>query len=237
MQRTKIDFSENGQDHMKHSVFSFIALAAAGMAGLLCMCSTTLLAGGNSSQTGNSGLVVSSLSQTVSGTTRPAAHVSVYSQSYLPYVNTPGLCDSVIADDSGHFTFAGLPQGYFSILANDTVSGTTGFMSPVPVFPDVSFADTIDTLRQPGFIAGTLTDTAGKALALSYVFINGSPFYSVTKNTGEFLLGPMPSGTYTLQFYANFTADANGMLVQVSKFVPQNGTATVFPDSISSWHW
>lgn len=222
---------------MKQSVFSFIALAAAGMAGLLFMCSPAPLAGGNSSQTGNSGLVVSSLSQTVCGTTRPATHVSVYSQSYMPYQAASGFCDSVTADDSGRFAFPGLPQGYFSILANDTVSGTTGFMSPVPVFPDSSFADTIDTLRRPGFIAGTLTDTAGNALALSYVFINGSPFYAVTKNNGDFLLGPIPSGTYTMQFYANFTADRNGALVQVSKFVPQNGTATVFPDSIYQWHW
>jgi hypothetical protein len=215
-----------------------IRVIAAGLSAFLCLCSTPPLAGGNSSQTGNAGITVASVSQSISGTTRPGARVSIYGQSYLPYASPPGFCDSAAADDSGRFAFAAVPQGYVNLLVNDESRSATGFIKNIPAFADSVFADTINTLKHPGLLAGIATDSAGLALALSYVYVSGSPFYTVTKNDGEFLLGPLPAGSYTIGLFANFkVTPANpDQLIATFTTVADTSSAVVYPDSISTWH-
>jgi hypothetical protein len=220
-------------------ILSIIKVTAVGTIAMFCMCSIGPLAGGNSSQTGNNGIAVASLSQNISGTTRPGARVSIYGQSYLPYVTPPGFCDSTFADDSGRFAFAAVPQqGYVNLLVNDEPRGAAGFIKNIPVFLDSVFADTIETLRHPGLLAGTATDSAGLALALSYVYVPGSPFYTVTKNNGAFLLGPLPEGSYKIGLFANFkVASVNpGQLIPAFTIAADTSSAVVYPDSISTWH-
>jgi hypothetical protein len=219
-------------------IFFIIKAAAVGTIALMCMCSIGPLAGGNSSQTGNNGIAVASLSQTISGTTRPHAHVSIYGRSYLPYSTIPGFCDSTFADDSGRFAFAAVPQGYVNLLVNDDSLGRTGFIKDIPVFADSVFTDTIDTLRHPGLLAGTATDSAGLALALSYVYVPGSPFYTVTRNDGRFLLGPLPAGSYEISLFANFKVVdiKSGQLAPAFTIAADTSSAVVYPDSISTWH-
>ena len=215
-----------------------IKVLAIGASAALCLCSMSPLAGGNSSQTGNSGITVASVSQSISGTTRPGALVSIYGRSYLPYATPPGFCDSTFADDSGRFAFAGIPQGYVSLLVNDEPRGVTGFIKNIPVFADSTFADTIDTLKHPGLLTGIATDAAGLALALSYVYVPGSPFYAVTRNDGEFLLGPLPAGSYTIGLFANFkVVNVNPVqLITAFTMIADTSSAVVYPDSISTWH-
>ncbi len=223
---------------MKIMMNFFVQAMLVTLVALLCACSSAPLAGGNSSQTGNAGITVASLSQNISGTTRPGALVFIYGRSYLPYATPPGFRDSTFADDSGRFAFTPDTQGYVNLIVNDELHGTTGFIKNIPVFADSAFTDTIDTLKHPGLLAGIATDSAGSALALSYVYVPGSPFYTVTRNDGQFLLGPLPAGSYTIGLFANFVvANANpDQLIATFTTVADTSSAVVYPDSISTWH-
>lgn len=211
----------------------------AGICALACMCSAPPLAGGNSSQTGNAGITVASLAQSISGVTAPNARISIYEQDFKPYLTPSGYSDSVVADDSGRYSFSPAQNGYYNLIVYNDRNGGAGFVPHIPLFADSTFSDTVDTLRQPGFISGTAMDTTGNIFPLSYVFIDGSPFYTVTKNNGGFLLGPLPPGTYLTGFYANFQVanPATGSMVQMANVVTKATVVTVLPDSISQWNW
>jgi hypothetical protein len=117
--------------------------------------------------------------------------------------------------------------------------GCAAFIPRIPVFIDSLFRDTLDTLKKPGFISGTAKDTAGMTYPLSYIFIDGTPFYTVTKNNGDFLLGPLPEGTYATGLFANFQV-ANiktDPIVQMASFRTDTTVITVASDSVSAWHW
>jgi hypothetical protein len=219
--------------------FHLIKIVAIGLSAVLCQCSISPFAGGNSSQTGNNGLVISSRTQSISGTTAPGARLSIYDQNFRPYLTPSGFCDSTIADEDGRFAFSPGHDGYYNLLVYDIHDGGAGFVQHIPVFAGSVFADTLDTLRQQGFIAGTATDSAGTAYPLSYVYIDGSPFYTVTRNNGDFQLGPLPAGTYTTGFFANFKV-ANiytGSIEQMTSVRTDATVITVFPDSVSILHW
>ena len=219
-------------------ILSIIKVTAVGTIALFCMCSMSPLAGGNSSQTGNNGIAVAALAKTITGTTRPGVQVSIFGHAYLPYATPPGFCDSTFADDSGRFAFAAVPEGHVNLLVNDGLRGTAGFIRNIPVFADSAFTDTIDTLKHPGLLAGTATDSAGLALALSYVYVPGSPFYTVTRNDGQFLLGPLPAGCYEISLFANFKVMdiKSGQLAPAFTIFADTSSAVVYPDSISTWH-
>ena len=219
-------------------ILSIIKAMAVGITALFCMCTLAPLAGGNSSQTGNNGIAVASVSQNISGTTRPGARISIYDQNYRAYKTPSGVCDSTIADDSGRFVFSIALEGHYNLLVQDVHRGGTAFIPRIPVFVDSVYRDTVDTLRHPGFIAGVATDTLGRTFALSYVFINGSPFYTVTKNNGDFLLGPLPAGPYKIGITANFQVidPIKGQLAPLLVTIDDPSVTTVVPDSITPWH-
>jgi hypothetical protein len=219
---------------------SFIAkVLIAGASLFFCTCSSSPVAGGNSSQTGNAGIVILASTGTVSGRTRPQAQVSIYDSHYMPYLTPSGFCDSTVADDSGRFVFSIAQEGYFNLFVNDLRRGTAGYLPRIPLFADSVFKDTLGVLKQPGFISGNTTDSAGRTYALSYVFIQGSPFYTITRNNGDFQLGPLPSGTYNTGFCANFQVvnSVTGQMVQVASALTDSAVITVFPDSVSHWKW
>jgi hypothetical protein len=223
---------------MKRIFFVLKALVlVAGSA--LSLCSLAPVAGGNSSQTGNSGITVSAVSNSLSGTTAPGARVYVYEKKYRPYVTPSGYCDSTVSDDSGKFALSITMDGYFNLVVNDDKRGVAGYLPGIPVFADSLFHDTLDTLRRPGFISGNATDTSGQIFALSYVFILGTPFYTVTRNNGDFLLGPLPAATYVTGFFANFqVVNLNtGLMAQTPSPITDTTIVTVVPDGVSQWKW
>jgi hypothetical protein len=228
----------NGIDAMKHSTLYIAAIVAAIIA-LLCNCSVNPLAnGGNSSQTGNNGIMVSMQKKRISGTTRPGARVSMYDQNYRPYKIMPGFCDSTVADDSGRFAIPLIREGIYNLLARDDRQNTWAFISHIPVFADSIFADTVDALQNPGFIGGTASDSTGRILALSYVFISGSPFYSVSSNNGVFILGPLPPGRRAISFITDYNAiDTSAHISTLLSEVHDTAAITVYPGVMSQWHW
>lgn len=205
-------------------------LATASIMLALCLCSGIDLAGGNSSQTGNNGITLVAKSQSITGTTQSHSPVFIYSQSYIPYEKSPGICDSTIADIQGRFAFDNIAAGYYNLIVYDSARVRGAFVGPVPVFIDSVFSADLPALPRPGFAAGTAKDSTGKSRAFSCAFIRGSPFYAVAKQNGEFLLGPIPAGRYTVRFIENF---AINIASPFRAIVPDTGIVTVFPDSIS----
>lgn len=205
------------------------------MVSMVCFCSIDQMAG-NSSQTGNSGITVQSYSGQISGKSIPDLSIFIYKDNYLPYSINKGFCDSIISDDSGHFAFTSIPSGYYNLLAREKVGEKSVFIKRIPVFTD-STKLLYDTLRKPGFLTGISTDKAGNNLVLSYVFVKGSPFYTVTNNSGKFLLGPLPPNSYTLSFYANFIVIGEGAISPAMVPVKDTSTAVIYSDSISNWNW
>jgi hypothetical protein len=214
-------------------------LLKASLTALLCFvsfCSTGDLAG-NSSQTGNNGITVLSFSGLITGSSQPGVSISVYERNYLPHSISSGFKDTTSCDENGEFSFASLPAGFYNLLAWSPDGNKSAIIMGIPVFTDSS-ASFSDTLDYPGFLEGICTDRLGNNLVLSYVFIKGSPFYSVTRNNGEFLLGPLPANRYTLSFYANFVGSAGGdALSPVMRPIPDTSVAVVYPNSISHWNW
>ena len=202
---------------------------------LLCGCSTQNLAGGNSSQTGNNGMTLSAISQTITGTTIPHSYVAVYADSFLPYQDTLGFFDSTIANDSGNFSFTNLSPGYYNVFVeNRAISrGGMAFVQKIPVFRDSLFADTLDSLAHSGFITGNAVDSLKNPLFLSYIFVKGSPFYTLTKTNGDFLLGPLPAGKYKVGLFADYQNIKLGPNVAIAKSVVDTAMAIVYPDSTS----
>jgi hypothetical protein len=215
--------------------FHFFRMMMVGLISTVCFCSIDQMAG-NSSQTGNNGIMVLSKAGQITGKSDHDLSISVYKDNYLPHNVASGFCDSTVSDDSGYFAFNSIPSGYYNLFAYERVGSKSVFIKRIAVFTDSSSLLN-DSLRKPGFLTGISTDKSGNNLVLSYVFIKGSPFYTVTNNSGKFLLGPLPPNGYTISFYANFKDAGNGALSPVLDTIKDTGMAVVYPDSISNWNW
>ena len=203
-------------------------------------CSTSPLAGGNSSQTGNAGIAVTASDQSIFGITDSGAHVAIFEQNYRPYLTPSGICDSTIADNSGRFSFSIVQVGLYNLVVIDQRRGNAAaFIPNIPVYPDSTFTRTIDSLKKNGYISGVARDSMGVIYPLFYLFINGTPFYTVTKNNGDFLLGPLPPGMYKTRLFAISSVDSVKPFVGPNplRFISLDTSSVVVvtSDSITAW--
>jgi hypothetical protein len=224
---------------MKRSMrIPFVAVSAACM---LLSCSPMKIAdGGNSSGTGN-GAMVRAASDRIIGVTMHLAEVRLYSQDWKPFVHSGSYSDSSVADSSGAFTFTGIPRGYYNLTIFSADQKSAGIFQNIPCQPAVSWADTIDTLKAPGILHGYATIKTD-TLALSYVYVKGTPFFAMTNTRGEFSINAFPQSHYTVQLYGLYIRTGNGALQaitsvsSISSLAPSaiidSVTVTIFPDSV-----
>jgi hypothetical protein len=208
---------------------------------LLSCTGMNIAGGGNSSGTGN-GAIVCAASDRIEGVTRPMARVLLYSRDWMPLLDSGTFSDSSRADDSGKFTFADVPHGYYDLIIFSVGEKGAGIFKNVPCQPAVTWADTIDTLKEPGFLHGYETSAQNDTLALSYIYIKGTPFHAMTDTRGEFLMGPLPPSGYTFQIYGLFTTNAGGPVKAIPNLSAQGTLAggaitdsipvIIYPDSI-----
>jgi hypothetical protein len=221
-----------------------IILLAEAWACMLLSCSPMNIAGGgNSSGTGN-GAIARASSDRIEGVTGPTSMVLLYSQDWLPLTDSGTYSDSSVADDSGKFAFANVPHGYYNLLIFTSGGKTSGIFRNIPCQPAISWADTIDTLKEPGFLRGFAVSKSD-TLALSYVYVKGTPFHAMTDTYGEFLMGALPPSTYTLQIYGLFTTNAGGPVKMVPNItiegtlvggaIVDSTAITIYPGSIAQF--
>jgi hypothetical protein len=219
---------------MKHG-FLFVITIISGCLVLFSQCSIDPLASGNSSQTGNNGVIITAMNQSLSGITRCYVHVAIYDKRYLPYSDTAGFTMSTKTNDSGYFEFSHLPYGYYNLFVIDSTKMEMAFISDVPILEDKTVTDTLADLHRPGFLAGIAIDSSGMPIELSYVFIQGSPFYAVTRKYGDFRFDPLPSGNYTLNLFLN-VKKLNDDMVLVMLPAKTSSSVLIKPDSTTEIH-
>ncbi|MDD5673505.1 MAG: hypothetical protein PHC61_05040 [Chitinivibrionales bacterium] len=219
-----------------------IKLGALLSACLLFACTMNIAGGGNSSGTGN-GAVVTAASDRITGATKPMAKVRLFSQDWMPVLDTGTFSDSSMADDSGKFVFANIPHGYYNLIVFSADQKSSGIFQNIPCQPAVAWADTIDTLKEPGYLQGFLTSAQNDTLALSYIYVRGTPYYFQTGSNGRiFTMGPLPPARFTMQIYGLYTTNGNHPVQAVQNTMTQNSnvggsindsvTVTIYPDSI-----
>jgi hypothetical protein len=218
---------------MKHLLFILKAFTTICIA-LQCSCSVSSVAG-NSSQTGNNGVTIVAMKQSICGTTHPNADISIYESNYLPYKIPSGFTISTKANDSGYFEFSNLPVNSYNLLVQIIDENKMALKNDIPVTIDSIFTDTIKTMQHAGFLTGIALNTSDEPVPLSYIYIKGSPFYAVSKNNGEFLLGPLPPGNQTVKLHVNFELDAKRNLVEAKAELNMPNTITIYPDSTTNY--
>jgi hypothetical protein len=102
----------------------------------------------------------------------------------------------------------------------------------IPCQPTVVWADTIDTLKEPGYLHGFLTSAQGDTLALSYIYVRGTSFHAMTDTHGEFLMGALPAAHFTMQVYGLFTTTPTGPMAILNSTTPNGSIGGVLTDTI-----
>ena len=173
---------------------------------LLLSCSTGDIAG-NSSETTN-GLTVVARGGSIDGTAPPFSSLYLFEEKYDPFSGKH--FDSVKTDTTGVFSFQ-VPEAGYNLFCNaengkraqvhiimnaDPESGDTGKDHNI-------FRDTIhDTLKIPGNVAGYIPAWAKKNLLMSYLYLEGTPFFAfVDSVTGYYRIEDIPEGRYIIRLY------------------------------------
>jgi hypothetical protein len=206
---------------------------------LLSCAPMNIAGGGNSSGTGN-GAIAYAVSDRVGGVTGPKATVLLYSKDWMPLSDSGTYADSTVTDTGGVFSFVNVPHGYYNLIIFAAGERGAGIFKNIPCQASVTWADTIDTLGGPGFLRGFAV-AQNDTLALSYVYVKGTPFHAMTDSIGKFLMGPLPPSGYTLQLFGLYTTSAGGPVKAVPDELVQGthvGAITdslpviIYPDSI-----
>jgi hypothetical protein len=123
--------------------------------------------------------------------------IQVFASSYSPHSRL-GYADSAIGTCPGAVALKLPDTGVYSIYIVEMDSGRSLFVDTLP--PSGSADTVLDTLKTPGGFSGTVVGDSAAAgpRPFYYVFIQGSPFLSLTDTAGAFSLDRVPAGTYWL---------------------------------------
>jgi hypothetical protein len=186
----------------------------------ICACMpmqcTMNVADGNSSGTGNSGITVSALLDRIDGTTVHDAEVQLYSQDWMPHLRSGLFAEAAVADDSGNFSFTGIPAGSFNLIVYSPNRTYAGIVRGIVVSADSTWADSIGPLQKPGAIDGVAMTRDSAILAMSFVYIRGTPFSRMSDNRGNFSIVEIPPAQYNMQFYGLYTTNPEEEVAPVS---------------------
>jgi hypothetical protein len=133
--------------------------------------------------------------------------IQLFSTNYQPY-DSQGFYKSLLIESNGGFAADFLENGTYNLLANDTYS------SSALLFSGLSIHDSLQKFTKElpfshwGTIHGTITDSSQLAVPYKGVFILGTPFFTLTDSLGEFNIGQVPSGSYSI-FADYFTKTSN----------------------------
>ena len=193
---------------------------------MVCLCTGSRIAG--TETTNGDELKVTAAADSIKGVGPSGAEVRIFAANYFPY-NDSGFADTVTADQSGAFEFPGLTPGIYNVYSTSITNDLSVFISSIAIATsDNGLPDTVEaTFDTTGSIAGELVDTLKMPIENAYVFLQGSPFWTMTDNNGAYRLLKVPGGKYALTFIAN-NRNANwstGPLTVSAKIIAGRETA------------
>ena len=148
------------------------------------------------------GTTISVVDGTITGITAAHALIIVCDTAYVPVETGPLLfIDTVTSDTKGNFAVPELPQGTYTVITQHTGLSVGCLISPVKVDSAGTTATKDSSVFMPLAEIPVQTRTESAVAPKSIVFIPGTPFQTLTGETGTGLLTGIPSGTYRVQAY------------------------------------
>ncbi|MFP2957942.1 carboxypeptidase regulatory-like domain-containing protein [Myxococcus sp. 1LA] len=99
-------------------------------------------------------------------------------------------------DAQGHFAFANLPTGTYSVVARK--DGYADGRQSVEIRANEAASVSLTLTRQLGILSGVIQVDDGAALTGVFIFLVEYGFGTITTDQGHFSFGSVPTGTYTL---------------------------------------
>ncbi|TFG79574.1 MAG: hypothetical protein E4H23_05385, partial [Chrysiogenales bacterium] len=148
-------------------------------------------------------------------------------------LNRSGNCFAQANTDSeGNFAFTDVPVGTFSLQAFNPLSGLLDSSVGGTVYAGQTAEVTL-ILRGNGAIAGKVLSFAGTPCPQVTVYLNGTPYHTLTDSSGEFLLSDVPVGTYSVMAVDTTNGLKASAQVQLFSEGQQVRTTLVFPNTVS----
>lgn len=126
----------------------------------------------------------------VEGTAPPFANIYLFNADYIPYIDT-GLGVVTASNVEGYYSFNSVKLEALSVtvISNDK----SGFALLSANYQDSSYRA---NLQMPGSLQGTVySSDTGTVL----VFLYGTGYYVLLKESGPFVLNDLPAGKYKIQ--------------------------------------
>jgi hypothetical protein len=131
--------------------------------------------------------------------------VRVFSSTYVPYTDS-GFSRTTYINSNGDCRIDSLITGNYFLLVEDTLSNTNSFIADVIVAQRNRQYISAELDSPSVFKCKVLLDSSDFVLKqlkdiMNYVplFCPGTPWYSKANNSGEYVIGNIASGTYTIQ--------------------------------------
>ena len=154
------------------------------VAGFICRCTVTPLAGGGTEST--NGKIIGTLREDDG---KPATHTKVMliADRHDPVKDgpVPGSMTSM-TDSIGAYAFAKINNGDYAIVAIHTGTGKRTIIRGIQVYDDRTDTLAADTLRAPGSVQVVLPPSVN--IANGYLFIPGTLTFAYLKNSSGFVV-------------------------------------------------
>ena len=176
---------------------------------------------GSGSQTTNS-ITVAVRADSITVTGERDLTVQIYAAGYVPvddsgYADTGMLC-------GGSCLFSALPPDTYTVLVTDPVERVSAIVQHIQVTGTGNDVYT-DSLEPGGSLGGTV-QLNGQPLIAGFVYVKGTPFSTVSNETGTYRLSPLPFGSYRLSVRPNSESQIDDFELQetidISSYSPEN---------------
>lgn len=166
------------------------------IAQLLFSCSNNIA---GSETTNGDKIIVTATADKIYGTAPAGNTIHLFSNNYCPYKDSgfSGVCK---VDTSGTFSFSNLLQGEYTIHCTRANPDSSAIIQSIMVQPNNFNSSDTAAFDENGSFSGILLDSYGVPLSQSYVYISGSPFFSITDSSGMYSISAVPKGNYQVTF-------------------------------------